>query len=73
MSTINPKAFKRTPKQKLRDSTKDGDTKTIKGERFKQVAGKWKKIKKSPGKIVDRSRNTAYGQEVCRWQLNQMI
>ena len=61
MSTINPKAFKRTPKQKLRDATKDGDTKTIKGEKFKQVAGRWKRVKKSKDKIVDRSRNTAYG------------
>ena len=60
MSVINPRTFKRTAKQKLRDAPEDGDTKTIKGEKFKKVAGKWKKIKNSPGKIVDRSRNTAY-------------
>ena len=61
MSVINPRTFKRTAKQKLRDAPEDGDTKTIKGEKFKKVAGRWKKAKNSKGKIVDRSKNTAYG------------
>ena len=71
--SINKKGFirKATEKKEVSDAPEDGDTKTERGVKYKRVAGKWKKqvsdkavyqvktAKKSPGKIVDRSRNTA--------------
>ena len=73
MTGINKKGFirKDTEKKEVSDAPEDGDTKTERGVKYKRVAGKWKKVaskeavykvktaKTSPGKIVDRSRNTA--------------
>ena len=62
---INGKAFTRNADlTKSEDSAPShGQERTVKGrkERYNKSTKKWKKVKNSEGKIVDRSKNTAYG------------
>ena len=62
---INGKAFTRNADlTKSEDSAPShGQERTVKGrkERYNESTKKWKRVKNSPGKIVDRSNNTAYG------------
>ncbi len=73
MTSINQnfRRGKGLQKEEVSDAPEDGDTKTERGVKYKRVGGKWVKVasdkavyqvkraKKTPGKIVDRSKNTA--------------
>jgi len=62
---INGKAFTRNADlTKSEDSAPShGQERKVNGktERYNKSTKKWKRVKNSKGKIVDRSKNTAYG------------
>ena len=60
---INAKAFKSDLTKSETSTPSDGEEKTVKGKKkkYNKLTGKWKTVKNSNGKIVDRSKNTAYG------------
>ena len=60
---INAKAFKSDLTKSETSTPSDGEVKTVDGKtkKYNKFTGKWKTVKNSKGKIVNRSGNTAYG------------